>query len=288
MGRYWFHSDGTDASVEILPYVTQLAKAIETPLALHTVIDIDPSELPPPLSPAQIQDNLLAHANDHLASVARSAREQGVSVSASTSMGKAAEEILRAAKDEACGLIAMATHGRNLVGRALLGSVTDKVLHASQVPVLVITPEKAQEHHGSEGPLLSSVVAPLDGSELAERSLPHVENLAQTLSLGVVLLRVVTGTYPATYPLEELERQALRYLDTVARRLRDRDLKVTTQVLRGTPALAVAEFARFNPQSIIVITSHGRSGITRWLMGSVAEALVRSSGDPVMVIPTRE
>ena len=206
----------------------------------------------------------------------------------STSTGKAAEEILRVANDEGCGLIAMATHGRNLVGRALLGSVTDKVLHASEVPVLVITPEKAQEHHGSEEPLLSSVVAPLDGSELAERSLPHVENLAQTLSIGVVLLRVVTGTYPATYPLEELERQAARYLDTVARRLRDRDLKVTTQVLRGAPGLAVAEFARFNPQSIIVITSHGRSGITRWLMGSVAEALVRSSGDPVMVIPTRE
>lgn len=287
LGKILVPLDGTGAAEEILPYVTQLAKALEAPLDLHTVVDLDPSELPSSLSPVQIEANLLTRANDHLVSVARSVQEEGVRISTSTSVGKSAEEILRIAKDGGYGLIAMATHTGSLIGRALLGSVTDKVLHASEVPVLVVTPEKAREYHGSEGPTLTSVVAPLDGSELAETSLPYVEHLAQTLSLGVVLVRTVSGTYPAEYPVEELERRAARYLESVARRLRDRGLNVTTQVLPGAPAPAVGEFARNNPQSIIVITTHGRSGITRWLMGSVAEALVRSSGDPVMVVPAR-
>ncbi len=279
--------DGTDEAKEILPYVTQLAKCLEVPLALHTVVDLHRFELPSSLSLAQIEANLLVHANDHLASVARSVQEEGVLVSTSTSLGNSAEEILRIAKEEGYGLIAMATHARNLVARALLGSVTDKVVHSSEVPVLVITPEKARQHHGSDGATLSSVVVPLDGSELAERSLPHVEYLAQTLSLDVVLVRAVSGTYPAAFPVEELERQASEYLDRVARRLRDRGVNVKTQVLYGAAAPAVGQFAQDNPQSIIVITTHGRSGITRWLMGSVAEALIRSSGDPVMVVPAR-
>lgn len=67
----------------------------------------------------------------------------------------------------------MSTHGRNVIGRGILGSVTDKVAHSADVPVLTITPEKTRAYHGKEGIILSRVILPLDGSELAEQALPY-------------------------------------------------------------------------------------------------------------------
>ena len=287
--------DGTDTTEEILPYVVRLAKAFDVPLALHTIVDSDAMEVPSSVYPAQMESNLETHAKDRLDSIARRLREEGLAVDTSTGVGKPAEEVLRAAKEQECGLIAMATHSKNVVTRAILGSVTDKVIHSADVPVLSITPEKAREYHPHGGPVMTSVIVPLDGSQLGERALPYVESIAQALSLEVVLARVVQD-HPAQYPdasirlpdiASEAERQAANYLRAVGRGIEDLGPRVRTQVLRGAPAVALSAFARENPQSIIVITTHGRSGISRWLLGSVAEALVRSSGDPVMVIPTR-
>ena len=90
----------------------------------------------------------------------------------------------------------MSTHGRNPVGRSILGSVTDKVLHSSSAPVLTITPDKAEAYR-KEGEALTTIVVPLDGSELAEPALPYAEEVAGVLSLEVLLVRVVMLEYPS-------------------------------------------------------------------------------------------
>lgn len=292
--------DGTDVAKEILPYVSQVARKADTSLVLLTVVDPDDIEYPTgstggrePVHRYQIEESIKVQALGQLNEVVDALKAEGLQAQATTATGSPAEEIVRAATAEGCGLIAMSTRGRNAIGRGILGSVTDKVLHSSGVPVMTFTPPGADEPPEEDATTLSTVVVPLDGSGLAETALPYAEVLARVLSLDIRLARVVKTGYPFSYPeiaatlpdpTEEMMREARAYLLEVAQDLRARGASVHTQVLRGAPASALLAFAQETPQNLIVMTSHGRSGLSRWMLGSVAEALVRGSGDPVLVI----
>ena len=290
--------DGTDVAEGVLSYVCQIARSTEAPLILHGVVDPHAIDYPTPKGPHvvfrdQIEASALAHADDRLRTIAGRLKDEGIRTQIKTTLGRPAEEILRVAAEERCGLIAMSTHGRNAIGRAILGSVTDRVIRTSTVPVLTIAPEKAKAYQGREGIHLERVMLPLDGSELAEQAAPYVEALARALSLEVLLVRVVDLSYSAyTFPeYEQMGRitegqisEATRYLQGVSRDLKSRGLTVETMVLKGSPARALLDLAQRTPNDLIAITTHGRSGLSRWLTGSVADALIRASGDPVLVI----
>lgn len=321
--------DGTDVAEGILPYICEVARKTGVPLLLHSVVDPDAIEYPtsvmskPPAPTTlesgfygstgreprqsrltqetgvvyrdQVEASALANAEDRLNGIAGRLKDEGVRVEVRATLGNPAEEILRVADEEGCGLIGMSTHGRNPVARSILGSVTDKVIHSSTLPVLTIRPEKAEEHREREEISLTRVMVPLDGSELAERALPYAGELAQSLSLTVLLARVVSielpvyayGGYPSLSRLtNQLAPQAAIYLDGAAQGFRRQGLTVQHRVLQGTPTHALLGLAHETAQDIIVMTTHGRSGLSRWLMGSVTEAMIRASGDPVLVIPS--
>ena len=292
--------DGTDVAKGILPYVSQVAKKADTSLVLLTIVDPDDIEYPTgstggrePVHKYQIEESVRRQASGQLNAILDDLRADGLQARAITATGSPAEEIIQAATAEGCGLIAMSTRGRNAIGRGILGSVTDKVLHSSGVPVMTFTPPSDGESPEEDDTTLSTVVVPLDGSVLAETALPYAEELSRVLSLDIAIARVVKTGSPFTYPelaatlpdpTEEMLREARDYLSEVAEELRARGASVSTQVLRGAPASALLEFAQSTPQDIIVMTTHGRSGLSRWVLGSVAEALVRGSGDPVLVV----
>ena len=298
--------DETELSQGILPWVARIAGQADARLILLTAVDPGGIEYPP-AGPStqpdwgtfrnQVEENSRTHAQDALQAVVEWLRIRGVSAEGRATLGNPAEEIVRVSEDAGCGLIAMSTHGRNLIGRSIMGSVTDRVLHSAKVPVLTITPDRAKMYQ-EEGTTLNTVVVPLDGSELAELSLPYAEELATVLSLEVLLVRVARTDHPAFSYSEFAGRmpdfasalvgEAARYLEAVSVGLRNRGLNVRRQVLRGAPAPALLDLARETPRNLIAMTTHGRSGLTRWMMGSVAEALVRGSGDPVLVIRPRE
>lgn len=218
---------------------------------------------------------------------------EGIESRPVVTVGPVADEVLRVAADEGCDLIAMATHGRGAIGRAVLGSVTDKVIRASQVPVLAITTEAA-ERCRRDGAALGTVLVPLDGSPLSETALPVAEELAGTMPLEMLLVRVIDTGSPyagvwddAGYvpPDPEIKAEGREYLAGVARKLRGRGLSVRWELLKGPPALSIVQLARETPRSLVALTTHARSGLVRWWLGSVAEAVVRSSGAPVLVVP---
>lgn len=245
---------------------------------------------------SQVYERVEIEVKKKLDSVVKRLHEEGVKAQSVVSFGKPAEEIVRVAEREKCDLIAMSTHGRNALGRGILGSVTDKIIHSSHLPTLTITPERAEEYR-KDGAAISRVLVPLDGSEAAESALPYVEQLARKLALDIVLVRVVNiaggfAPYMDGYPnkgyagLEsDIEADATKYLHGIAKGLNSRGLKVEWKILMGVTAQSIIGLARETSQDIIVLTTRGRSGITRWIIGSVAEALVRASGDPVLVIP---
>ena len=196
--------DGSELAEGILPYVAQIASGVGARITLITVVDPDMLEIPAALRaessggrvPAQereqahtrrheesgpfvqqILENVERRAEANLREVAESLREQGASAEGRIVLGTPATQIAKFAEDEECDLIAMSTHGRNLIARGVLGSVTDKVIHSVSVPVLAITPERARRYHHEPAAQMTGLLAPLDGSELAEAVLPYVENL---------------------------------------------------------------------------------------------------------------
>lgn len=300
--------DGSDVASGILPYASQVAKSCSVPLVLLTVVDPDAIGRPTseytlhslardkgPNYWEEIERSLQLSAMESLKGAASRLREDGVAVEIQAALGRPAEQILQVSEEEGCGLIAMSTHGRNPISRSILGSVTDKVIHTSKVPVLTVTPERGKSYQ-EESASVTTIVVPLDGSELAEGALPYAEELARALSLDILLARAVRTELP-TYTEAEFSswepdltegiiQEATTYLQGVAKSLTDKGFTVRSEVVRGAPAQALLNLAQETEQNLIAMTTRGRSGLSRWLMGSVAEALVRSSGDPVLVIPS--
>ena len=141
------------------------------------------------------------------------------------------------------------------------------------------------------------VVVPLDGSELAECVLPHVETIAKGCSpQSIIFVRVVE---PVRLPnvaeysfsardidrIESAERvDAENYLKKVASRYADKGWNVQTQLIKGMAADAIAEYAEKNGADLIVIATHGRSGMSRWVWGSVADRVLHASCVPVLMV----
>jgi nucleotide-binding universal stress UspA family protein len=213
--------------------------------------------------------------------------------------GNPAEEILRYAEKNDIDLIIMATHGRSGISRWAYGSVAYKVLNASKVPIWLVRAGMPEEVVKLP---TGKILVPLDGSTLAELVLPHVERLAKQWAAGpveVVLLRVcelpvVSSDYPSTMPLsweEHVEQEMVKcklvsspYLSGVKKQLGDSGLKVSTEVQCGKAADEIIDYARRNNISLVAMMTHGRSGISRWAYGSVAEKVVLGACTPVFLV----
>lgn len=136
---------------------------------------------------------------------------------------------------------------------------------------------------------LSRILVPLDGSPLAESALPTAVDLARSSGAELLLLRAAEAhTFPGGDPTEaqvKVVREAEAYLEEVKKRVEGSNgVRATTSVWYGTPADAIAEAARFNHADMIAMTTHGRSGLGRMLLGSVAESVIRSTATPILVL----
>ena len=145
------------------------------------------------------------------------------------------------------------------------------------------------------------IMVPLDGSELAEGVLPHVETLARGGNVGkVTLVRVVVplhlyGGIESRISPEERQRLeadsmdiARNYLDQVVKRLTDVGIAAQSEVLYGKVVDKLADYADREKVDLIVIATHGRSGASRWVWGSIANRILRSSSVPVLIVRTHK
>jgi nucleotide-binding universal stress UspA family protein len=286
--------DESKLAEQVLPYARYLAKALAIPVELLEVVDPEALKLLANPEQGRYVDTLLADkrasARNYLETIAGSF--QGTRVTFSVETGKAEELIIDKAAADKDTLIVMATHGRSGIQRWLLGSVADKVLHGSTNHLFLI---RATEQGKTEGEApLKKVIVPLDGSPLAEKVLPHVVNLGKQMRLEVVFLRAYAlppaisadeyGTYSEAL-FNQLEAEAKDYLAKKIKEVEQDGLKnVSSVVDLGYGAEEITTFARKTPDNFIAMCTHGRSGATRWVLGSVTERVVRHSGDPVLII----
>jgi nucleotide-binding universal stress UspA family protein len=277
--------DGSKLAEQVLPYAQLLAGAYGAGIMLLRVTDPD----------ARLPFTANQSASDYLKYTATTLKP--LAVDAVEKIGLPAEVIVDSAKGDADCLIAMATHGMTGPRRWLLGSVASKVVQTAANPILLI---RVKPDMAPSGPIaLKRVIVPLDGSGLAEKVLPYARVLASKLNLDMQLVRtynlppdaylVADGMIdqgPATYR-ESLHEESEKYLDGKVAGLRaDGCASVSAHVIEGDPASEIVDLASA-PQSLIAMSTHGRSGVGRWALGSVAEKVVQHTRAPVLLFRAR-
>jgi nucleotide-binding universal stress UspA family protein len=178
-----------------------------------------------------------------------------------------------------------------------MGSVAEKVLRATANSLLLV---RAVADGKTTGEISwQSVIVPLDGSELAELVLPSVITLAREMKLEVVLARAYEIPAAAYYGSEDylpnyeamkeqIREEARDYLVNKTEGLKKAGVANISWVLLDGPAAdELIKLGRSTPDNLIAMRTHGRSGIKRWVLGSVTEKIVRHSGDPVLVMPAK-
>ena len=286
--------DGSKLAEQVLPYARSLTKALAIPVDLLAAIDVE--ALGAVASPEQGRyvDTLVtektSNTRDYLAAIA--ATFGGVRVNCSTENGRPENLIIDRAATDPNTLIVIATHGRSGMQRWLIGSVADKVLHGSTNHLLLIRTSAEGKTDGEAA--LKRAIVPLDGSSLAEKILPHIIDIARKMPLEVILFRAYAlppaispdeyGTYTDEL-IRQLEAGAKEYLAAMTRELRHQGVQNISSVIEfGYGAEEITSLARRTPDNLIAMCTHGRSGVTRWVLGSVTERVVRHSGDPVLIV----
>ncbi len=295
--------DGSRIAEQVLPLANLLAGAFKIPVNLLNVFDSVPPQFADPgrgLFETQLTASYRTSAVDYLEKAGAALKRSGVTISCEAHEGNAADQIINLAEVDANTMIAMVTHGRSGLGRWVMGSVTDKVIHGASNPLLIVHAQ--DEANSIPDAKLETLVVPLDGSALADRVLPHVIALATTLNLKVILVRVtasvddyyryvdissaaVMNTDRFDEYAREAEAQAASYLSKVKESLTQKGVSsVEEQLISGNTSNSLLDLVQATPNSMVAITTHGRSGVERWVMGSVTDRLVRHSGSPVLVI----
>lgn len=294
--------DGSDLARSALPLATSLSRLYDGEVSLLSVIGDDDGPSAANGGGGSGQDAVAqavtparAQAQEYLRGVASEVRAQGITVSETIRVGDPATEIVAMSRERSADVIVMATRGRSGLVRGLLGSVTDRVIHSSSTPVLMVP---AQAHAViADRWLPRNVIVPLDGSELAEVALAHAESLCDAAGAGLMLLRAVSfpavyatdpygGTSAATIGMIEAEQDETRqYLAAIAGRASAGGCKAGVRVGTGHPRSEIVALAEELPDAIVVMTTRGATGLTRWVVGSVADTVIRSAPVPVLVIP---
>ena len=220
-----------------------------------------------------------------------------VSVSATILEGNVADALARHANAVA-DLVVMTTHGRGGLTRFWLGSVADGVVREATVPILLLRPsDSPNEADVGRDHRLNDALVPLDGSPEAESVLEPVmdlvgaDNASATCTLLLVqqpIAAIALSSLEAAIPPEARphtdDGPTVAYLNSVAERLRSRGIRVHTHAtVHTSPARAILDQAHESEADLIAMATHGRGGIRRLLIGSVADKVLRGTDRPLLL-----
>ncbi len=226
-------------------------------------------------------------ATDALDTLEALAAETDVPYETAVEHGTVHETILDDAAAHDVDLIAMGTHGRTGLQRVLIGSVTERVGRTSDIPVFTTRREPDGD------PSYGDVLIPTDGSDAASAAVEHGLAIAERYggtvhALSVVDLSSLVGSYDAgpgiSTVLDAWSDDCERAVGTVAEAADARDVEVVTNVVQGTPYRAITDYVDEAGIDLVTMGTHGRTGVERYLVGSVTERVVRTGDAPVLTV----
>lgn len=289
--------DGSDEARQAARRGLQLAQVFDAAVDVLSVVEQKALRL---TETSAEKDQLRERGEAALTEIEELASEFGQTVTTKLLEGKPAVRISDYADEQNADLIVVGRQGLTGLGRRLLGGVTERVLHRSDVPVLVISGE---DNEGETEADYSQVLITTDGSENAEVAIPHGTAIAQRYGSEVHVLNVVDiqaagGAFNAggleKEFLERLDARGQEAVDSVADEIKESapDLTVETAVERTTSfdgaAAGVREYVEENEVDLVVMGSHGRSNFKRQILGSVASTVLRTVDVPVLVVKRAE
>jgi nucleotide-binding universal stress UspA family protein len=277
--------DGSDLAEMALPYAQELANAFNSELVLLYVSE--PSD----------EEHLHMH-QLYLKELTDQMKKRVKRLSPVVMEGKTVEEIVKYTEKNDIRLIVMATHESSGIIPWAKEGVASKVIDAVGVPLLLIK-ETKRRRQTKEKHLISRILLPLDGSEAGEAAITRVKELRSRLEAEVVLLEVVPeGRHLRTvggldyilYPESEIETfktEAKEYLDKVYKRMqRGKKAKgeLSVAIRTGEVAKEILDYAKKKRVNLIALSSHGHSGMTKWVFGSTTQKVIEDSPIPVLVV----
>jgi nucleotide-binding universal stress UspA family protein len=224
--------------------------------------------------------------------IATRAAEHGIDAVTEVRRGIPEREIRSYITDTGIDLICMGTRGHTGLDRVLLGSVTTRIVRTVDIPVLSVKSklmEALSESEIQKG--FENILVPTDGSKPAREAVTHALDLARTYDATLHALYVVDrGAYASRpgWTWDELQQVLEQNGETVVEDVQSRTaadgISVAAEITHGVPHQAIEEYCNQHGIDIVVMGTHGRSGLTRQLIGSVTERVLRSSDVPVLTI----
>jgi nucleotide-binding universal stress UspA family protein len=285
--------DGSELGELALPYAEELAEILNSEVDLINVCESEESEHRHmyQLYLEKMAQQVRNHIKDyHAGEASPTAKVQLVVLD-----GDPAAEIIDYAEKNDISLVVMVSHGRSGIMPWSMGSTAVRVIQRITKPVLFIR-ANIPGFKARRGRRFSKILVPLDGSENGEAALPYVKGLTSKLKAEVTLLQVVEpGKHVHTvggldyipFPEQELEHlktEAMQYLEKVSGRLANTKATIRSEVKIGHAAQEIIKFADETNTRLVAISSHGRSGVKRWISGSVAYKVLHAGNTPVLLV----
>jgi nucleotide-binding universal stress UspA family protein len=294
--------DGSRLAEQALSFAMTLGRDLPAELVLFRAISI-PSDVQEALDKASLKSDPLlerlgAEANEYLEAMSQHISKTDLGCSHVVRHGLAADAIVDYVEHMEIQLIVMASHGYTGIKRWRHGSVAERVLHSASVPVLLVRAKERGSNGLPQPGVCRRVLVPLDGSKVAEQVLPAVTPIVQALECEMILLRVPVGytSGPFTGPwylpqdsiFETADQNAQAYLQRLASHLKEQGVAATTVTWTGTVPESIIDCAEGNDVDLIAMCTHGRTGIARWALGSVADRVLRASDKPILLVRAKQ
>jgi nucleotide-binding universal stress UspA family protein len=289
--------DGSELSERAIPYAALYARTFGGRILLATVWEGAEEALTSVL-PAVAEDLFKEgerYYEKYLAKVAEKYKADGVKIDAEVLAGNPAETILKLIEDRHADVIALATHGRSGLGRWWYGSFAGEVAQEARIPRLIVGPKVLSQP--TKAIKVDAVLVPLDGSKLAESALEHGVRIAKAFDAALHIVQVispVSQTFLFDAPsvtsvdiITQIEQGVEGYLKGVGQRLANQ-ANVMTCVLRGPPADELVEYVEAHGVDLVVMASHGRGGLARVALGSVADRVLQGDAPVYLIRPAEE
>ncbi|MDD5094461.1 MAG: universal stress protein [Dehalococcoidia bacterium] len=286
--------DGSKLAEIALPYAEEIAGRLVSDIKIVNVTEVaeDPFR-----NMRQVYLQQVAEATKHGAEKFQGAfREREIRVEPTIlASNDPALEIVDYADREGIGLIVMATRGQSGLKRWVLGSVADRVVRVTEKPVALIRAKRTPQDKQDNG-IFGKALVCLDGSKESEVIIPHIEEIASQFKTEVVLLEVLekgyyfvkAGGYEYVFHPEKETQSAKAlakdYLDKVGERLNQKGIVARSEVKIGDAAEEIIKFADEISADVVAMATHGRSGISRWAMGSVANKVLHEGNTPLLLV----
>ena len=291
MKRILIPLDGSKFSEAALTHIEMLVKQSDAEIILLRVVPfLWPSGF---VQAREMGDKLDKEASNYLCSINSKLTVKGMEGEVFVREGNIADVICDFAKENRIDLIAMTTHGRGGVRRWALGSVAEKIVRSSPVPILLyrIKGDRIEDSN------YTKILIPIDGSKFSENIFPQTNKFVEIFNSKILFLHVMDTRLTENFAVakdifvheEKTARQDIKsYFTSLENKVKESKITYELLIEKGDPAEVICDLAEKNEVDLIAMSTHGRSGISRWTVGSVADRVLRVSSKPLLLTRAKE